>query len=329
MKIDDEYIIKIFYINNGLGPLNSQMRYKFENYSKIVFSLNLDKAILIYLHKRFNDSKSLHETLFRIKNHIEKRPHCITPGCTNEVAFNGTVKKPYALHCCCSCTQKDKNVRDKQKNSCLRLYGVENGAQSQQAKLKYQNHMEDKYGSGIKNAWQAKEVKDKCKQKILDKFGVDNIAKSQYSKDKHKACEKQTVEKRNTTKRIRGTFNTSKPEEMCYRLLVDKFGLDNVIRQYTSDLYPFNCDFYIKSRDLYIEYNGSWTHGKHPFDPMNENDIALLEKWKAKGKKYYFVAINTWTKRDVIKRSIAKQNGICIKEFWKISELEEFLKDLP
>lgn len=61
---------------------------------------------------------------------------------------------------------------------------------------------------------------------------------------------------------------------------------------------------------------------------MNENDIALLEEWKAKGKKYYFVAINTWTKRDVIKRSIAKQNGICIKEFWKISELEEFLKDL-
>lgn len=114
------------------------------------------------------------------------------------------------------------------------------------------------------------------------------------------------LKKRNATKRIRGTFNTSKPEETCYKLLVDKFGLDDVIRQYTSDLYPFNCDFYIKSRNLYIEYNGSWTHGKHPFDPMNENDIALLEEWKAKGKKYYFVAINTWTKRDVIKRSIAK-----------------------
>ena len=72
MNIDDNYIISVFYINNGLGPLNSQLRHKFENYSKIVFSLDLDKAILNYLHNRFHDSKSLYETLFRIKNHIEK-----------------------------------------------------------------------------------------------------------------------------------------------------------------------------------------------------------------------------------------------------------------
>lgn len=39
-------------------------------------------------------------------------------------------------------------------------------------------------------------------------------------------------------------------------------------------------------------------------------------------------AINTWTKRDVNKRNVAKQNNINIKEFWKVSELENFLKDL-
>ena len=62
----------------------------------------------------------------------------------------------------------------------------------------------------------------------------------------------------------------------------------------------------LKSLDLYIEYNGSWTHGKHPFDPTNKDDIEIVEKWKAKNKKYYFIAINTWTKRDVNKRNVAK-----------------------
>ena len=208
------------------------------------------------------------------------------------------------------------------------LYGCKNGAQSEEVKKKILKTLERKYGKNVTNVWQAKEIQNKSKQTLLRKFGVDNIAKSQYAKDKHKACEAQTVAKRNATKKARGTFNVSKPEEICYKMLVETFGKDDIVRQYTSELYPFNCDFYIKSLDLYIEYNGSWTHGKHPFDPTNKDDIEIVEKWKAKNKKYYFIAINTWTKRDVNKRNVAKQNNINIKEFWKVSELEEFLKDL-
>jgi hypothetical protein len=328
MKITDKYIVELFYTNNGIGPLNSQIRRKYETKSKPIVSKDIDKQIDEYLKNRYIDSESIHETLFRIKYHIEQRPHCITPGCNNKVAFNGTKKKPYMLHCCCTCTQHDKNVRDKNKCTNIKLYGCENGATSKEIKTKILNTLEKKYGKGITNVWQAKEVKEKAKQTILRKFGVDNIAKSEYSKYKHKLCEADTVVKRNITKRNRGTFNTSKPEELCYNLLVDKFGKTNVIRQYTSEFYPFNCDFYIKNKDLYIEFNGSWTHGPHPFDPLNKDDINLLKKWKLKNTKYYCIAINTWTIRDVNKRNIAKYNNINIKEFWKVSELVNFLKEI-
>ena len=327
MKIDDNYIVALFYTKNGNGPLNSYIKHAYETKSLIV-SKEIDIQIDEYLKNRYSDSESIHETLFRIKYHIEQRPHCTTPGCTNKVAFNGTKKKPYMLHCCCTCTQHDSKVREKNLQTNMLLYGCKNGAQSEEVKKKILKTLERKYGKNVTNVWQAKEIQNKSKQTLLRKFGVDNIAKSQYAKDKHKACEAQTVAKRNATKKARGTFNASKSEEVCYKMLVEKFGKDDIVRQYTSELYPFNCDFYIKSLDLYIEYNGSWTHGKHPFDPTNKDDIEIVEKWKAKNKKYYFIAINTWTKRDVNKRNVAKQNNINIKEFWKVSELENFLKDL-
>ena len=60
-----------------------------------------------------------------------------------------------------------------------------------------------------------------------------------------------------------------------------------------SDLYPFHCDFYIPSLNLYIEYNGSWTHGKHPFDSLSKEDQNRLKEMKAKAvnSKYYNNAI--------------------------------------
>ena len=61
--------------------------------------------------------------------------------------------------------------------------------------------------------------------------------------------------KSDNTKRIKCTFNTSKPEEKGYKLLYNKFGFCNVKRQYRTKLYPFACDFYIKSLDTYIEFN--------------------------------------------------------------------------
>ena len=97
-----------------------------------------------------------------------------------------------------------------------------------------------------------------------------------------------------------------------YADLCKQYGEDNVIRQYRDERYPFVCDFYIPSEDLFIEYNGSWTHGEHPFDPMNLDDISTLEAWQEKviDHPYYQNAIYTWTDLDVRKQRIAKENNL-------------------
>lgn len=84
-------------------------------------------------------------------------------------------------------------------------------------------------------------------------------------------------------------YNISKIEEQVYQWLIEKFSTENVIRQYKEKRYPFCCDFYIKTFDLFIEINGNWTHGPHPFNDNNKEDLTLLEEWKSKSisSKYY------------------------------------------
>ena len=121
------------------------------------------------------------------------------------------------------------------------------------------------------------------------------------------------------TKKKNGTLNTSRIEDELTEYFIQ---CDiNFKSQYKSDLYPFACDFYLTDYDLYIEIQGTWTHGGHPFDETNKDDIDKLNMWKSKDNGYYKNAINTWSIRDVKKRKIAKENNLNIDD----EELELFL----
>lgn len=201
----------------------------------------------------------------------------------------------------------------------------------------------DKYG--VDNVFQLKEVKDKIKNTNLERYGVEhntqnkeiakkvgesikqnwkNKSEEELKVIKQKASEKtkSILWKIDITKRRNGTFNTSKPEQEIKRLLEEKFS--DVQYQYKSEKYPFNCDFYIPSLDLYIEFQGTWTHGNHPFSESKE-DLKILQNWKiqAETSEFYQNAIDVWTITDVKKRKTALQNNLNLLEFFTI---EEFLK---
>lgn len=118
------------------------------------------------------------------------------------------------------------------------------------------------------------------------------------------------------SKDLNKTWNTSKPEKFLYEKLIGEYGAENVKTQYNLDpRYPFRCDFYIVSEDLFIELQGTWMHGKHPFDINNPEDIDILEKWKEKAIDHpqYASAIEIWTHKDVMKREYALKNNLNIK----------------
>lgn len=150
--------------------------------------------------------------------------------------------------------------------------------------------------------------------------------------------------KRYNTMKKRNSFSKSIPEEEVYALLIDKFSEEDVIRQYIDSRYKsyktnrcFHCDFYIKSLDLFIEYQGSWTHHDQPYDENNIEHQKIVESWLNKSKEINFKgepkrlfsrAIQTWTERDPLKRKVAKENNLNWKEFFTVDEVKAWLETL-
>lgn len=162
-------------------------------------------------------------------------------------------------------------------------------------------------------------------------FNVSQALKGRvpWNKGKHtgewsEEQKKVILEKQYITKSNNNSFNISNVEEQYYLYLIDKYGVDNVLRQYKDDRYPFLCDFYIKSEDLFIELNLHWTHGGHLFT-NSDVDKVQLNTWKERALKsdFYKNAIETWTIRDVLKYNTAKENKLNYLVFYFEDDLYE------
>lgn len=179
-----------------------------------------------------------------------------------------------------------------------------------------------------RNSINSSERREKIRESMYEKYGAYSFLASDCFKSNIDAY----LLKSWQTKRVNGTFNSSKPEQTLLLLLRDIFGKDNVKSQYKSDAYPFNCEFYVVSLDLYIELNASWTHGGHWFDATNPFDIDKLNMWKdkaqKKGSRYYYAAIDTWTRHDLLKLQTAIDNSLNYLVFWNndLSDARDWLQ---
>lgn len=136
---------------------------------------------------------------------------------------------------------------------------------------------------------------------------------------------KNIVDKRQKTMKQNGVYKrvgTSKQEDSFYAYLQSIYAKEDIIRWYKDDRYPFCCDFYICSQDLFIECNFLWTHNDHPFDKHNPEDVQTLEQWvqKAETSKFYRAAIYTWTDLDVRKFEVAKKNNLNYKVVYNVND---------
>ena len=158
-----------------------------------------------------------------------------------------------------------------------------------------------------------KEVREKIKQTNIQKYGVDNPLKN-----------KEIWKKSQDNRQI---SSKSKLENNFLNYLKLKYEPDDIITQYKSKEYPYYCDFYIKSINLYIEIQGHWTHNDHPFDINNLNDQLIMNKWRTKSlsDKYYKNALNTWTIKDVEKRNTAIQNNLNYLEIFGKTDLNKYI----
>ena len=215
-------------------------------------------------------------------------------------------------------SQLDSN-KEKIRQTSLKHFGTEHPFQSKIVKDKIHNTCLNRYGTDW--TFQDELTKEKQKATLLKKYGVTNSFCIPDVIKSLKERKNEIQQKRDNTKRKNKTFGASIPEQKTYLLLVEKFGKNDVLRQYKSDVYPFNCDFYLISEDIYIECNYFWTHQGHFFNKDDANDIKILKEMSIKGKDhpFYLGAINTWMS-DLNKQKVAKSNKLNYIVFWNINE---------
>lgn len=216
-----------------------------------------------------------------------------------------------------------KNVVNKRNNTNKERYGSECVMNNPEIQQKVKDTCIERYG--VDHAMKTTGSREKFRETSIERYGVSHYSQTQKARDlmSERMCNPVVQKSICEVKLANGSFNTSQPEDVLYSLLVERFGEDDVKRQYMSDLYKYQCDFYIVSRDMYIELNASWTHGGHWYDNDSECDNSVVDTWRKKSTKYYDNAIRTWTSRDVMKRHVAKQQQLNYIVFWdnKLSDV--------
>ncbi len=234
------------------------------------------------------------------------------------------------LYCCWDCGQKISNQR--KTDTCKKHYGVTNPLKNKEIQQKAYKTYKEKTGYlnpsqnpsvqmkkeetcmknfGVKSPSHSKKIRKKQIQTLIKNFGCINPSQSETIKNKKRA----TMKKNNS-------YNKSKEEEYINKILCEKFG--EVKRQYVSKVYPFACDFYIPSLNLYIEYQGYWAHGNEPYNKNNIEHQKILQNWTNNTHPQYKNAIKTWTTKDPLKRNTARKNNLNWIEFFTIDQFMEW-----
>lgn len=128
-----------------------------------------------------------------------------------------------------------------------------------------------------------------------------------------------------------GNLSSSDHEKLLYSLLVERFGNHDVLCNHKDlERYPYFCDFYIRSRDLFIELNADRSHGTHWYNANSENDYARKE-WMLRRaaeidrnrkpsdkshKSRYWNYVHVWSELDVEKRQCAAKYALNYLVFW-------------
>lgn len=118
----------------------------------------------------------------------------------------------------------------------------------------------------------------------------------------------EAIAKAKETKLLHSTYKVSKAEDEFYKQLCLFIDESDIVRGWIDkQRYPFNCDFYIKSKDLFIEYQGHQTHGYEPYDATNPEHWVYCDRLQASG-----YSLDTWIIRDPNKIATAKQHKITL-----------------
>lgn len=148
----------------------------------------------------------------------------------------------------------------------------------ERGKEKAKQHFQEKFG--VDNPYQSETCKEKIRQTMLNRYGVEYAWQTPQNKALFTSKEAQ-VKKHHTMIKNK-TYKKSSSEDSLYEVLCIKFNSSNIIRQILIN--SWNIDFYIKSLDTYIQFDGIYWHGlSKPIEQImefkNPRDKTIYKTW--------------------------------------------------
>lgn len=241
-----------------------------------------------------------HSKLTTKKSTVERT--CII--CSERFFVKSDSKKSICSKNCHSIAQKKNGILDlRKKKTFLERYGVESAQQIKSVQEKTRKTNNQRYGHDFGS--QSTIVKEKTKQTNRIRYGVDWFTQSEIYHDKsQKTClerygvdhpMKSAVVKQNydfkeiwkkahETKKLNGSYAISKVEKRFSEKLLRIFG--DVEHQVKIDHEDGSwlIDFYVKSLDTYVQFDGMYWHGlDRPIEDLrnsiNHRDISIVNSF--------------------------------------------------
>jgi hypothetical protein len=225
---------------------NNRSGYKTrENHIREIFP-----ELYVKIHD-FSKSDNWHELLYNYVNKIIENPKCEFCGKTLHVK---KYNLGYATHCSIGCINKSEIHKNKIRQTCISIYGVDNPSKSQTVKDKIKNRV-------CKNGvWyvETDEFKNKSKQTCVKKYGVDSYSKlDEY----HEKVKKTSIKRYGVD-----SYNKTNESKELVKL--------ESIKKYGTKSYLSTDEFKEKSKQTNMKKRGVSSHTK-------------TEEYKTKMKKYY------------------------------------------
>lgn len=161
-----------------------------------------------------------------------------------------------------------EEIIEKIKSTHMEKYGVDNVSKSRDIKLKKQNTCIQKFG--VPYAAQNENVKQKMIHTFQKKYGTNHPLLNEHVKQKAL----QTMKKKGVVQ------SQSIIESLFLKTLQNLFGPDDVEQHVLCN--NWNIDFYIKSLNTYVQFDGVYWHGlDRPYDVIasskNRRDTYILK----------------------------------------------------
>lgn len=296
---NDEEILRIFLINKNDkfifdGNKKEHLKWATKNIN-----------IINYIKNRYNDSADIIENVYRLYHNLYEKPKCIV--CGNDVKFKGFIKG-YNKTCSHRCKTLNPDTREK----LIKTNNVKFGTDYSLSNIN---------------------IRNKAKQTKLEKYGDENFSNNKQAK--LTMLKKYGVEYAyflpNNKKYSIQNKRASSGEVLIYKLLLKYFNEYDIIFQYKDNRYmaitnkPAQCDFYIKSKDLFIEVNLFSAHGPCPYNINNLESLNALNKMTIEWwKKIYTI-------NDPFKRNSALTSNLNYIEIFKsdlYNKMEKAIKKI-